>query len=168
MSRTLEQELHDTLLDIAPETHELTEQAVIVAESAAIYRAGSTTATRSASKGRLHEARLMDSLLQAMGRLAETDADYDDFEGGSVDGIGMSAEQIINRAASSYKASYRSRRMATKGFGDDMDILGDDDLDDLLSPKGHDDYSIEDGEHDSALLQVPGFGRHRSDSHSRS
>ena len=165
---TIESELHDVLLDIAPDMHDYDEQAMIVAEASMIFERvaakSSKTASRHTNAAKVHEARMMDALLQAMGRLASWN---DVEETVTLDAYGLEPEQVVFRASHS-----SSRRYCNKGFGANMDIVGDD-LDIFMNPniEGHeaDDYSIDDGEerHSPSLYEVPGMGRHRSDSRAR-
>lgn len=166
--QTIESELHDVLLDIAPDMHDYDEQAMIVAEASMIFERVAAKASRSASRradaAKVHEARIMDALLQAMGRLADWSDDSGDE---TLDAYGLDAEQIVHRASHTF-----SNRLATKGFGANMDIIGDD-LDIFLEPnfEGHsaDDYTLNDSEerHSPSIYNVPGLGRHRSDSRAR-
>jgi hypothetical protein len=163
--RTIESELHGVLLDIAPDMHEDEEQALIVAEASLLYeKAAATRSARRTETAKVHEARMMDALLQAMGRLADwTDEDGD----GAVDGTGLDASQIV------FRAEHAPHRLSSKGFGVDMDILNDADMDIFMRPDvddhGADDYSLDDGEdrHHPELYSVPGYGSHRSDSNAR-
>ena len=168
--RTIESELHDVLLDIAPDMHDYDEQAIIVAEASIIFERvaakANKTASRRADAAKVHEAHRMDALLQAMGRLADW-SDPDDNTSATMDAYGLEPEQIVHRASQS-----SSHRYSTKGFGANMDIVGDD-LDIFMGQKldGNevDEYSIDDGEerHSPSLYEVPGLGRHRSDSRAR-
>jgi hypothetical protein len=150
----LEAELHQVLLDLAPDTHN-EEQARIVAVASLIYGHLSKTGVRE-SKTRLHESRLADALLQAMGQL--DDFDYDDSPQ-YIDGRGLTPEQIVHQASMNFGGRY-----AASNF----DAI-DEDIDMFLEHPSH-EYIIEDGEDDAHppdRYQTPGRGSHRSDSLSR-
>jgi len=153
----LEAELHQVLLDLAPDIHE-EEQAQIVAEASAIYTSMSKNGRREAESN-VHEARLADALLQAMGQL--DDWDFEE-EPPYIDGQGLSPEEIVHKASKMFGGRYSAKT---------FDAL-DEDIDVFLSPPVHDadEYVIEDGEderHPPTRYQMPGRGTHRSDSQSR-
>ena len=153
----LEAELHQVLLDLAPDTHD-EEQARIVAEASLIYGHLLKNGIRE-SKTYAHESRLADALLQAMGQL--DDWDYSDTPQ-YIDGRGLCPEQIIHEASKSFGGRY-----AASNF----DAI-DEDIDVFLDPpvQAADDYVIEDGEddrHPPDRYKTPGRGTHRSDSGSR-
>ncbi len=168
----IEKELHEVLLEIAPDSHDYDEQAIIVAEASEIYRcaaakASARKARASKDEEKIHEARMMDALLQAIGHMANwTDEDGD--ETSVIDGAGLDPDQIVHRA-STRAPSYR---YSTKGFGSNFDILDESDLDYFLNPVGGEgerkdffDDSIP--THRPDLFTTPGRGRHRSDSLNR-
>lgn len=150
----LESELHQVLLDLAPDTHE-EEQARIVAEASSIYSSLSKSWKREAEV-RVHEARLADALLQAMGQLDDWDYDAPQY----IDGQGLSAEQIVQQASRNFGGRYAAS----------FDTI-DDDIQAFLTPPSQDadNYLIDDGEdvHPPDRYQIPGRGTHRSDSLSR-
>jgi len=157
--RDIELELHEVLLDLAPDTHDHEEQARIVAEAAAIYRRASQSGkTQRIASDKLHEARLADSLLQAMGCLADWDGETDERTMTYIDARGLSADKVVSYAA----------RTLVSGTSNNFFDLDDSDLDPFINPVIHeaDDYEIEDGEecHPSDNYQTPGRPRHRSDS----
>lgn len=151
----LEAELHQVLLDLAPDTHD-EEQARIVAEASLIYSHLSKTGKREAAV-RVHEARLADALLQAMGQL--DDWDYSDTPQ-FIDGRGLSPDEIVQQACKTFGGRFASN----------FDAI-DEDIDVFLDPPVHSasDYTIDDGEecHNPDRYQTPGRGTHRSDSHAR-
>lgn len=178
MPRTIESELHEALLDLVAEgTHDYEEQSLIVAEASDIYRRTAAapgqrrpgTQHKARLAANLHEARMMDALLQSLGHLSDwsrEDATVTASTEGKlyVQGTNLSASQIVSRIASAPTRGFGA------GFGAGMDILNDDDVDVFLgNPKGHkaNDYDIDDDVeiHHPELYRTPGIGRHRSDSH---
>jgi len=154
----LEAELHQVLLDLAPDTHDEEEQARIVAEASLIYSHLSKSGKREV-EARAHESRLADALLQAMGQL--DDWDYNDVPQ-FIDGRGLSPEEILQQVSKSFGGRYASSN---------FDAL-DEEIEVFLSPpvQAADDYVIEDGEddrHPPDRYKTPGRGTHRSDSLSR-
>ena len=170
----IEAEIHDILLDIAPDTHDLDEQAQIVAIATSIFHKSESQFNQrmakkmsNSSPEKIKEARIVDSLFQAMGRLAdwqnevEEDNEYE-YNMTYVDGRGLDPDQIVRKAA---------HTVVGQNFGS-MDILNDSELDEFFGqPKGFyaDEYSIDDGEerHHPELYRTPGMGSHRSDSTAR-
>jgi len=151
----LEAELHQVLLDLAPDTHE-EEQARIVAEASLIYSHLSKSGKREAEV-RVHEARLADALLQAMGQLDDWDYETPQY----IDGRGLSPEEIVQQASRNFGGRYAAS----------FDAI-DEDIDIFLEPpvQAANNYTIDDGEedrHPPDRYQVPGRGTHRSDSLSR-
>ncbi len=150
----LEAELHQVLLDLAPDTHE-DEQARVVAEASLIYSHLSKSGKREV-EARVHEARLADALLQAMGQLDDWDYEAPQY----IDGRGLSPDEIVSQASRSIGGRYAAS----------FDAI-DEDLDVFLDPsiQTSDDYLIDDGEenHPSDRYHTPGRGTHRSDSLSR-
>lgn len=153
----LEAELHQVLLDLAPDTHE-EEQARIVAEASLIYTHLSKSGKREV-EARVHEARLADALLQAMGQLE--DWDFEDAPT-YIDGRGLSPEEIVQQASRAFGGRYAASNF--DALDDEMDIF-------LDPPKQDaDKYVIEDGNddrHPPDRYKTPGRGTHRSDSLSK-
>ncbi len=167
MSQSIEKELHGILLDLAHDIHDYDEQAEIVAEAAELYRRIEASCPRIASRkneDKIREAQLMDSLLQAMGRLD----DWNDTESitNYVDGRGLEPDQIVHRAE-----TMKPKRIACEGLGKHMDIINDVDLDVFLEDEDGEDDSheewLDDLVHDPEIYRIPGTGFHRSDSQVR-
>jgi hypothetical protein len=140
--RTIETELHEMLLDVAPDIHELEEQAMIVAEATAQYREAEAhgLGSRTASAGtpaQAHKSRLLDAVLAAMERIAQADGvtmprrrsastvgalelDDDDFSGASLKSLGI----------------------RLSGAMGDMAVLDDDDFESMLKGDDEDDDGI--------------------------
>ncbi len=153
----LEAELHQVLLDLAPDTHD-EEHARIVAVASFIYGHLSKNGVRE-SQAHVHESRLADSLLQAMEQL--DDWDYEESPG-YIDGRGLSPEEIVHEASKMFGGRYASSKF--DAIDDDIDVF----LDAPIHPA--DEYIIEDGEderHPPSRYKTPGRGTHRSDSQSR-
>jgi len=166
--RPLESELHQVLEETAPDAYAIEDQARIVATAAAIYRRIERTASKKSGKldpNKIHEARMIDSLLQAMGALEDW-SDSQNYTENYIDGRGLSVNQILSRA---------SHTLAGNRYAKDfsMDILNDDELDKILNPKYSEDdnyYDIDDDHddrHPSNLFFTPGTGHHKTDSISR-
>lgn len=177
MSRMLEAELHDVLLDISADALDTDEQAKIIAQAAHVFRLaeGKTLKRQAKSKAgadQIREAAIMDALMQAMNRVADFNADDDDFDGMLLDADSLDPSQIV-RQVECGKRTFSSFSVANAGYGKNLDVVDDDSLDFLLHPnlEGHsaDDYEIEDGQerHCPKLYRKPGLGGHRSDSLSR-
>ena len=172
--RTIEAQLHELLLDIAPEQHTVAEQARVIAEASEVYSQIYANNKRVAGKvsesSVVHEAHMMDALLQALASYPSQDDD-DDFGADYVNGIGLDPREIVRHAA----AGEGSRHNGSKNFGN-MDILNDDDLDVFFkeSPDDYDvdNYSVSDGidienRHPLNTFKSPGQPKHRSDSQDR-
>lgn len=150
----LEAELHQVLLDLAPDTHE-DEQARVVAEASLIYSHLSKSGKREV-EARVHEARLADALLQAMGQLDDWDYEAPQY----IDGRGLSPDEIVSQASRSIGGRYAA---SFDAIDDDIDVFLDPSL------QTSEDYLIDDGEenHPADRYHTPGRGTHRSDSLSR-
>ena len=168
--RTIESQLHEVLLDIAPDIMQEDEQALVIAEAAVMFRRveareSKRTAARHTDPGKLREARLTDALLQAMSCLASW-SDADEEVSTMIDGRGLDPSQIVARA------SFGTHRTASTGF-EGMNLLNDKDLSVFMDgdTEGHgaEDYLITDSEpnHPESLYFKPGTPRHRSDSLAR-
>ena len=167
--RTIESDIHDILLDIAPDAHDLEDQARIVATAAVIFeKAESSFRKKTAGKDATHnpekvrEAQIVDAIFQAMNRLADwhsaSDIEEAEYTETFVDARGLDPMQIVHKAANTVIGFRYSG----------MDI--DNDLDDLFGePAGLDPnkYFVDDDIHDPWLYQTPGMGKHRSDSRGR-
>ena len=162
--RIIESEIHDILLDIAPD-HDYDDQARIVAVATALFsdnseRFNKKIAGKNAAQNpeKVKEAQIVDSIFQAMKRIAEwsevaeEDTDYTET---FVDGRGLDPTQIVNRAAATVMRKYTGHN-----FGD-MDVLNDSDLDEFFGEGGGKMF-FDDPDEDSIYL-TPGMGRHRSD-----
>lgn len=167
MSKTIEAELHEALLDIAPNAFTKEDQAILIAEASEIFRSKEKRmAQRKAGKGSYREALTTDSLLEAM-RLSEMNDD-DEFIKSAIyiDSNSHDPSQVMRKIES------RNKKYSANNFGN-MDIINDDDIDKLLHPhydeKTVNNYSIDDGHdrHDPELYEVPDTGKHRSDSIAR-
>ena len=152
----IETKIHNILLDIDHTNHDYEDQAVIIAEATGIYMQRKSARTASKIDPRMEESEIIDCILQAM-----TDSSNNEVKYASID-LDSSDDGEIN-----YEDVLKSLRFCSKGFGD-MDILNEDDVD-VFFPKESDSelFVTEDvynEVHDPDLYEVPGFGKHRSDS----
>lgn len=174
MSINIERELHNLLLDLAPRSEDdLVDQATVIAEASAIFDTMARTAGGpSKNNTKWVEAKMLDSLLEAM---QISYASADEYDNDSViDATNLTPEQIIHKAERLRPIASNPEPMNyDKPFGNNMCVLNDDDLEpfynNTVDGRTMDDYTIEDMSllHPSNVYTPPGWGKNRSDSHAR-
>ena len=167
MSKAIEAELHDALLDIAPNAFTREDQAILVAEASEIFRNKEKRIghRKAQVSGSYRDALVTDSLLEAM-RFSELNEEDEPRGAIYVDSNSHDPSQVMRKIETS------SKKYSANNFGN-MDIINDEDIDKLLNPeydeKTVNNYQINDDHprHSPELYEIPDTGKHRSDSLSR-
>ena len=171
MALTVEQELHEALLDIAPHAFTNNDQAIIIAEASDIFRkANLKSSIRKANKSH-KEALIISSILEAMKNLASdwnTASSDDEDDAIYIDSANLGSSQIMSSINKSANRKYCSL------YGDSMSIINDDEINSILNPDPDDRdnsyYNLGDDfpeVHPESLFRTPNRGKSRSDSQAR-
>jgi len=168
MSIDIEKELHNLLLGLSPcsGNEDIIEQSIIIAEASAIFNTMTRKASISSTNNKKwREAKMLDALLTSM---QNHYAKNNEEKISAIDATDLTPEQIVHKASRLQTAPMPSDY--DQPFGNNMDILNDNDLEPFLhnSTEGRtaEDYLIDDLSllHPVNVFSPPGWGRHRSDS----